>query len=130
MDDLNFLVLYRLKSNSRLGVYKMTNSGLDVDPAIKPNFTGTDAKSFIYDGYVYIKDTNSFKKIKTDGTEEADPVTTGFAANLRTAEITNILPAKDSSGEVVEGVFIAGTKTSMLYRIDMINNESTQIKNN
>ena len=130
VDDLNFLVLYRLKSNSRLGVYKMTNSGLDVDPAIKPNFTGTDAKAFIYDGYVYIKDTNSFKKIKTDGTEEADPVTTGFAANLRTAEITNILPAKDSSGEVIEGVFIAGTKTSMLYRIDMINNESTQIKNN
>ena len=130
VDDQDFLVLYRRKTSSKLDVYKMTVSGLDVEASLTPNFTGTEAKSFIYDGYVYIKDTNSFKKIKSDGTEEADPVTTGFAANLRTAEITNILPARDSSGQIVEGEFIAGTKTSMLYRIDMVNNESEQIKNN
>ena len=129
MDDQNFLVMYRKPTDSKIGVYKMTNQGVDVEASLTPDFTGTQAASFIYDGYVYIKDTNSFKKFKADASEDAEQVTTGFAANLRTAEITNILPAKDSSGQIVEGVFIAGTKSSMLYRIDMVANESTQIRN-
>ncbi len=129
VDDQDFLVLYRKKTDSKLGVYKMTNAGVDVEASLTPDFTGTEATSFLYDGYVYVKDTNSFKKFKADASEDAEQVTTGFAANLRTAEITNILPAKDSSGQLIEGVFIAGTKSSMLYRIDMVANESTQIRN-
>ena len=129
VDDLNFLVFYRRPSESKLDVYKMTNAGVEVQAAITPDFSGNEASSFIYDGHVYIKDTNSFKKIKTDGTGETEQVTTGFATNLRTAEITNILPAKDENGQVIEGVYIAGTKSALLYRIDMVNDESTQIKN-
>ena len=130
VDDQNFLIFYRQPKNSKMQVFKMTNSGIGTEASITPDFSGTEAVSFIYDGYVYVKDTNSFKKIKADGTGDPEQITTGFAANLRTAEITNILPARDSEGKVVEGVFIAGTKSSMLYRIDMVNNESTQIKNN
>ena len=129
VDDSNFLVFYRRPSQSKLDVYRMTGTGVDTESAITPDFSGTEAVSFIYDGHVYIKDTNSFKKIKADGTGETEQVTTGFATNLRTAEITNILPAKDGNGQVIEGVFIAGTKSSMLYRIDMVNDESTQIRN-
>ena len=129
VDDQNFLVLYRRPTDSKLAVFRMSNTGVETKPAITPDFTGTEACSFIYDGYVYVKDTTSFKKFKADGTGEAEQVTTGFATNLRTAEITNILPAKDESGQEIAGVFIAGTKSSMLYRIDMIANESTQIKN-
>jgi len=129
VDDQNFLVLYRRSAESKLAVFRMSDTGVEIEPALTPEFTGRDAISFIYDGYVYVKDNNSFKKFKADGSEEAEQITTGFATNLRTAEITNILPAKDSSGLEIDGVFIAGTKSSMLYRIDMVNNESTQIKN-
>lgn len=78
--------------------------------------------SFIYNDEIYFKCTSYFEKIKTDN--ETEQINTGFAANLRTAEITNILPAKNDDGK-----FVAGTKSSMLYLIDLVNNTSSRITN-
>ena len=85
------------------------------------------AMSFIYKDEIYFKCTSYFEKIKTDN--ETEQINTGFAANLRTAEITDILPALDTDGNVRDGYFVAGTKSSMLYLIDLVNNTSSRITN-
>lgn len=123
----NYIVLYRVPSNSKLQVYTMTATAVSADPSATIDYSSNQTPSFLFDGCVYIKDANSFKKIKLED-YSTEQITTGFAANLRTAEITNILPAKDKNGAIIAGVFIAGTKSSMLYKIDMNENTSTQIK--
>jgi len=127
VDDSNYAVLYRLPSSSKLNVYTMTSAAVSEDPAVTIDYSNNESPSFLFDGCVYIKDANSFKKINI-AEKTSEQITTGFASNLRTAEITNIMPAKDENGAVIAGVFIAGTKSSMLYKIDMNKNESTQIK--
>ena len=122
----SYLVLYRVPSNSKLNVYTM-DTVVPEDPVLTLDYTNNESPSFLFDGCVYVKDANSFKKINI-AEKTSEQITTGFASNLRTAEITNILPAKDETGAVIDGVFIAGTKASMLYRIDMNENESEQIK--
>ena len=127
VDDSTYAILYRQPSSSKLNVYTMTATAVSEDPAVTVDYSNNESPSFLFDGCVYVKDANSFKKINT--TEKtSEQITTGFASNLRTAEITNILPAKDENGAVIAGVFIAGTKASMLYKIDMNGNTSTQIK--
>ena len=131
ISDSEFVLLYYRTTNSKLEAYKMSTSEIATDPYVTlkssvPYATSTQAMSFIYNDEIYFKCTSYFEKIKTDN--ETEQINTGFAANLRTAEITNILPAKDDDGNVIDGVFVAGTKSSMLYRVDLINNASERIK--
>ena len=127
IDDSTYAILYRQPSSSKLNVYTMTATAVSEDPAVTVDYSNNESPSFLFDGCVYVKDANSFKKINI-AEKTSEQITTGFASNLRTAEITNILPAKDENGAVIAGVFIAGTKASMLYKIDMNENTSTQIK--
>ena len=128
--DYDYVVLYRQPSSSKLKVYTMDDvEGVSEEPVVTIDFSNNDAPVFLYaiDDCMYIKDTNSFKKISTYD-YKTEQITTGFATDIRTAEITNILPAKDNEGNVRAGVFIAGTASSMLYEIDMNLDKSTQIK--
>lgn len=126
-----YVLLYYRTKNSKLEAYKMSTTEIAADPYVTlkssvPYASSTQAMSFIYNDEIYFKCTSYFEKIKTDN--ETEQINTGFAANLRTAEITNILPAKDEDGNVIDGVFVAGTKSSMLYKIDLVNNTSERIK--
>ena len=124
ISDSDFVLLNYKNSNSKLEAYKMSATEIAADPYVTlkssvPYAFSTQAMSFIYNDEIYFKCTSYFEKIKTDN--ETEQINTGFAANLRTAEITNILPTAD------DGIFVAGTKSSMLYRIDLINNSSSRI---
>lgn len=125
ISDSEFVLLYYRTKNSKLEAYKMSTTEIAADPYVTlkssvPYASSTQAMSFIYNSEIYFKCTSYFEKIKTDN--ETEQINTGFAANLRTAEITNILPTTD------DGIFIAGTKSSMLYKIDLVNNTSERIK--
>lgn len=132
IDASNFVLLQYKSNNSKLEVYKMSATEIAADPYVTlqssvPYEYSAQAMSFIYNDEIYFKCTSYFEKIKTDDTTEQ--INTGFAANLRTAEITNILPALDTKGKVRDGYFVAGTKSSMLYLIDLVNNTSSRITN-
>ncbi len=132
IDASNFVLLQYKSNNSKLEVYKMSATEIAADPYVTlqssvPYEKSAQAMSFIYNGEIYFKCTSYFEKIKTDDTTEQ--INTGFAANLRTAEITDILPALDTDGNVRDGYFVAGTKSSMLYLIDLVNNTSSRITN-
>ena len=132
IDASNFVLLQYKSSNSKLEVYKMSATEIAADPYVTlqssvPYEYSAQAMSFIYNDEIYFKCTSYFEKIKTDN--ETEQINTGFAANLRTAEITDILPALDTDGNVRDGYFVAGTKSSMLYLIDLVNNTSSRITN-
>ncbi|MBQ4280525.1 MAG: hypothetical protein II753_00325 [Spirochaetales bacterium] len=125
IDASNFVLLHYKSNNSKLEAYKMSAAEIAADPYVTlkssvPYAYSAQAMSFIYNDEIYFKCTSYFEKIKTDDTTEQ--INTGFAANLRTAEITDILPALDTDGNVRDGYFVAGTKSSMLYLIDLVNN--------
>ena len=132
IDASNFVLLHYKSNNSKLEAYKMSETAIAADPYVTlqssvPYEYSAQAMSFIYNDEIYFKCTSYFEKIKTDN--ETEQINTGFAANLRTAEITNILPALDTKGKVRDGYFVAGTKSSMLYLIDLVNNTSSRITN-
>ena len=134
IDASNFVLLQYKSSNSKLEVYKMSATEIAADPYVTlqssvPYEYSAQAMSFIYKDEIYFKCTSYFEKIKTDDTTTTEQINTGFAANLRTAEITDILPALDTDGNVRDGYFVAGTKSSMLYLIDLVNNTSSRITN-
>ena len=117
-----YVLLYYRTKNSKLEAYKMSTTEIAADPYVTlkssvPYASSTQAMSFIYNDEIYFKCTSYFEKIKTDN--ETEQINTGFAANLRTAEITNILPAKNDDGTIIDGKFVAGTKSSMLYLINL-----------
>jgi len=133
IDASNFVLLQYESSNSKLEAYKMSATEIAADPYVTlqssvPYEYSAQAMSFIYNDEIYFKCTSYFEKIKTDN-EETEQINTGFAANLRTAEITDILPALDTDGTKRDGYFVAGTKSSMLYLIDLVNNTSSRITN-
>ena len=122
ISNTEFVLLYYRSSNSKLEAYKMSTTEIAADPYVTlkssiPYASSTQAMSFIYNYEIYFKCTSYFEKIKTDN--ETEQINTGFAANLRTAEITNILPAKNDDGTIIDGKFVAGTKSSMLYLINL-----------
>ena len=128
----NFVLLQYKSNNSKLEAYKISENKIAADPYVTlqssvPYEYSAQAMSFIYNDEIYFKCTSYFEKIKTDN--ETEQINTGFAANLRTAEITDILPALDTDGNVRDGYFVAGTKSSMLYLIDLVNNTSSRITN-
>ncbi|MBP5162643.1 MAG: hypothetical protein ILP16_06665 [Spirochaetales bacterium] len=132
IDASNFVLLHYKSKNSKLEAYKMSATEIAADPYVTlkssvPYAYSAQAMSFIYNDEIYFKCTSYFEKIKTDN--ETEQINTGFAANLRTAEITDILPALDNEGNVRDGYFVAGTKSSMLYLIDLVNNTSSRITN-
>ncbi|MCR5442519.1 MAG: hypothetical protein K6E89_02070 [Sphaerochaetaceae bacterium] len=132
IDASNFVLLQYKSNNSKLEAYKMSATEIAADSYVTlqssvPYEYSAQAMSFIYNDEIYFKCTSYFEKIKTDDTTEQ--INTGFAANLRTAEITDILPALDTDGNVRDGYFVAGTKSSMLYLIDLVNNTSSRITN-
>ncbi|MBQ3317744.1 MAG: hypothetical protein IJG69_07380 [Spirochaetales bacterium] len=132
IDASNFVLLQYNSNNSKLEAYKMSATEIAADPYVTlqssvPYEYSAQAMSFIYNDEIYFKCTSYFEKIKTDN--ETEQINTGFAANLRTAEITDILPALDTDGNVRDGYFVAGTKSSMLYLIDLVNNTSSRITN-
>ncbi len=134
IDASNFVLLQYKSNNSKLEVYKMSATEIAADPYVTlqssvPYEYSAQAMSFIYNDEIYFKCTSYFEKIKTDDTDTTEQINTGFAANLRTAEITDILPALDTDGNVRDGYFVAGTKSSMLYLIDLVNNTSSRITN-
>ena len=132
IDASNFVLLQYKSNNSKLEAYKISENKIAADPYVTlkssvPYAYSAQAMSFIYNDEIYFKCTSYFEKIKTDN--ETEQINTGFAANLRTAEITDILPALDTDGNVRDGYFVAGTKSSMLYLIDLVNNTSSRITN-
>ena len=119
----NLYLLANGESQVRTDVYTTLKSSI-------PYAYSTQVSSFFYNNgennYIIFKCSSYFDMVlvsddpETDGT--VTQVSTGFAANLRTADITNIL-ATDT-----DGIYIAGTVDSMLYRMDMPNDTSTQIR--
>ena len=122
----------KAKSNLYVLAYGDTEVTSEVYTTLKssiPYAYATQAASFIYTAdektYVVFKCSSYFDKVRIsddDSDGEVTQVSTGFAANLRTADVTNIL-ATDTAN-----VFIAGTVGSMLYEINMNEDSSTQKK--
>ena len=92
-----------------------------------PYAYATQTPSFLYTEdektFIVFKCSSYFDKVRIsddDSDGEVTQISTGFAANLRTADITNILPTGTAN------VFVAGTVSSMLYEINMDEDSSTQ----
>ena len=92
-----------------------------------PYAYATQTPSFLYTEdektFIVFKCSSYFDKVRISDDEsdgEVTQISTGFAANLRTADITNILPTGTAN------VFVAGTVSSMLYEINMDEDSSTQ----
>ena len=94
-----------------------------------PYAYATQTPSFLYTEdektFIVFKCSSYFDKVRVSADEsdgEVTQISTGFAANLRTADVTNILSTDTAN------VFIAGTVGSMLYEINMNEDSSTQKK--
>ena len=94
-----------------------------------PYAYATQTPSFLYTEdektFIVFKCSSYFDKVRVsadDSDGEVTQISTGFAANLRTADVTNILSTDAAN------VFIAGTVGSMLYEINMNEDSSTQKK--
>ena len=123
--DFVLLNYDRSKAKSNLYVLEAGNTEVtsEVYTTLKssiPYAYGAQTVSFIYTEdektYIVFKCSSYFDKVRvsedeTDG--EVTQVSTGFASNLRTTDITNALETSTS------GVFIVGTVDSMLYELDM-----------
>ena len=122
------LISYDASHNTFKG-YRMTSGGGIEDEAwFTLNSTNQYAYSTQIPSFCYTKDAKDYIVLKCSSyfdrynitDDEIESIDKGFATNLRTAEITNI---KHISGLI----FVAGTKSSMLYEIDMENNSSKQL---
>ena len=132
----DFILLNYDSSKAKSNLYLLANGDTEVTKTVYatlkssiPYAYGTQAASFRYaddeNTYIVFKCSSYFDKVviaddKAD--RDVTQISTRFAANLRTADITNIL-ATDTAN-----IFIAGTVSSMLYKIDMNNNKAEQIK--
>lgn len=123
-----------VKKGSTCDVFNLTSAGVDSEKycslySTLPQAYSTQSASFHYSDstgdYVVVKCSNYFDRIKlgeTDASKKVQSISSDFALNLRTADIVNIKSTADPK------VFIAATFESMLYKIDMTENKSTQIK--
>lgn len=126
-----FVLISYNSSKATFEAFTLTSTGVEstvlftMKSSLKYAYS-TQAASFYYeDGdnkFIVIKASNYFDRYNImDKTIES--YSTGFATNLRTANITNIETTTNPM------VFVAGTYESMLYKIDMTTNEPpTQIK--
>ncbi len=124
----DYMLLSYDSSKNTFKAYKLTSTGITEDPWFTLNSSIQYAYSTQAASFYYVKDTKEYIAVKcssyfdiyniTDNTVES--IDKGFATTLRTAEITNI---KRMSGLV----FVCGTKSSMLYEIDMEHNTYKQL---
>lgn len=123
----DFVLLNYDRSKAKSNLYLLSAGDTEVTSDIYttlkssiPYAYGSQTVSFIYTEeektYIVFKCSSYFDKVRvsedeTDG--EVTQVSTGFASNLRTTDITNVLETSTA------GVFIVGTVDSMLYELDM-----------
>ena len=133
----DFILLNYDDSKAKANLYLLANGDTEVTTSVYAKLKSsiqypksTQSASFSYTEddktYVVFKCNSYFDRVRI-ADDESDrsvtPISTGFAVNLRTADITNIL------GTDTANVFIAGTVSSMLYRINMNENKpATPIK--
>ena len=132
--ETDFILLNYDSSKAKSNLYVLANGDTEVTETVYttlkssiPYAYATQAASFIYTDddktYVVFKCSSYFDKVRIsddDSDGEVTQVSTGFAANLRTADVTNIMNTDTAN------VFIAGTVGSMLYEINMNEDSSTQ----
>lgn len=140
LSDSTFVLVSYNSSNNQFNAYQLIESS---GVAKKPWFTlkdtlrhtkGSQAASFCYthdtSTYMVIKCSNYFDIVDVTDKEATDisvtSLSTGFATDLRTTEVTNI---KKTS---TDNVFIVGTYDSLLYQIDLTaddiqNSSATQL---
>ena len=130
----DFILLNYDSSKAKSNLYLLANGNTEVTSEVYttlkssiPYAYATQAPSFLYTEedktYIVFKCSSYFDKVRISDDEsdgEVTQISTGFAANLRTADITNILPTATAN------VFVAGTVSSMLYEINMTEDSSTQ----
>lgn len=123
-----YMLLAYDSAHNTFKAYRMTSGGIEEEAWFTLNSTNQYAYSTQIPSFYYTKDTREYIVLKCSSyfdrynitDNEVESIDKGFASNLRTAEITNI---KNISGLI----FVAGTKSSMLYEIDMENNSSRQL---
>ena len=132
----DFILLNYDSSKAKSNLFLLANGDTEVTTTVYatlkssiPYAYGTQAASFRYtddeNTYIVFKCSSYFDRVviaddKAD--RDVTQISTRFAANLRTADITNILATGTAN------IFIAGTVSSMLYKIDMNENKASQIK--
>ena len=123
----DFVLMNYDKSKAKSNLYVLNTGNTEVTTDIYttlnssiPYAYGTQTVSFIYTEeektYIVFKCSSYFDKVRVSDDESDGDVTqvsTGFASNLRTTDITNVLETGTA------GVFIVGTVDSMLYELDM-----------
>ena len=132
----DFILLNYDSSKAKSNLYLLAEGDTEVTSEVYttlkssiPYAYATQTPSFLYTEdektFIVFKCSSYFDKVRVsadDSDGEVTQISTGFAANLRTADVTNILSTDTAN------VFIAGTVGSMLYEINMNEDSSTQKK--
>lgn len=138
LSGTDFILLNYDSSKAKSNLYVLSNGDTEITTTVYttlkssiPYAAATQAASFIYTDaesatYIVFKCSSYFDKVRISDDASVDgdvtQISTGFAANLRTADVTNVLATE------TDGIFIAGTVDSMLYEINMNEDTSTQKK--
>ena len=125
LSDSTFVLIAYDSSKSVFRGYQFTSSGVGeawfkLNSSI-PYAYASQAASFCYtqdtSTYMVIKCNNYFDIVNVTDTAATDisvtSLSTGFATDLRTTEVTNI------KKNITDNVFIVGTYDSLLYQIDL-----------
>ena len=132
----DFILLNYDSSKAKSNLYLLAEGNTEVTTTVYttlkssiPYAYATQTPSFLYTvdekTFIVFKCSSYFDKVRVSADEsdgEVTQISTGFAANLRTADVTNILSTDTAN------VFVAGTVGSMLYEINMNEDSSTQKK--
>ena len=132
----DFILLNYDSSKAKSNLYLLAEGDTEVTTTVYttlkssiPYAYATQTPSFLYTEdektFIVFKCSSYFDKVRVSADEsdgEVTQISTGFAANLRTADVTNILSTDTAN------VFVAGTVGSMLYEINMNEDSSTQKK--
>ena len=132
----DFILLNYDSSKAKSNLYLLAEGDTEVTTTVYttlkssiPYAYATQTPSFLYTEdektFIVFKCSSYFDKVRVsadDSDGEVTQISTGCAANLRTADVTNILSTDTAN------VFIAGTVGSMLYEINMTEDSSTQKK--
>ena len=130
----DFILLDYDSSKAKPNLYLLANGDTEITSTVYatlksslPYIESTQSASFLYtddeNTYIVFKCSSYFDKVRIaddKSDRSVTPISTGFAVNLRTADITNILDTGTAN------IFIAGTIGSMLYKIDMNTNKAAE----
>ena len=125
----DFILLNYDSSKAKSNLYLLAEGNTEVTTTVYttlkssiPYAYATQAASFLYTDAesatdIVFKCSSYFDKVRISDDPSVDgevtQVSTGFASNLRTTDITNVIETGTA------GVFIAGTVDSMLYELNM-----------